>query len=179
MNGRGLGLAAVLAALAAGCGGEDTAPSAETSATEELAPGLYESASTVTGLRSTDKTQPATEMVEGATGTARGCIAADGAIDASLFAEGDDQCTATSSFVRKGRISLQLDCKRAGTPGQVLQSVNARGSGSTFEGEVSTSTYLSGEGDYAMTRTVTGRRVGECPPEGAGEADTGNAADAG
>ena len=34
----------------------------------------------------------------------------------------------------------------------------------TLDAEVSTTTYLSGAGDYAMTRTISAKRVGECPP---------------
>jgi len=30
------------------------------------------------------------------------------------------------------------------------------------DAEVSASTYLAGSGDYAMTRTVTAKRAGEC-----------------
>ena len=33
-----------------------------------------------------------------------------------------------------------------------------------LKAEVSTTTYLAATGDYAMVRTFTGRRVGECPP---------------
>ena len=35
------------------------------------------------------------------------------------------------------------------------------------EAEVSTTTYLSGYGDYAMSRTFTAKRLGECPPAAA------------
>ena len=161
---RGLITAAAMAALLAGCSEE--APQQETQAAERaaLTPGEYEASWTVAALRSTDKTTPATELAEGATGTSRGCVAADGTIDPALFAAGGDECTPSNSFVRGGRINLQMDCRRPGTTGQVMQSVSATSTADSFEGEVSTSTYLSGEGDYEMTRTFTGRRVGECPP---------------
>ena len=31
-----------------------------------------------------------------------------------------------------------------------------------FEAKLSTATYFTGSGDYAMTRTFTGKRVGSC-----------------
>ena len=46
--------------------------------------------------------------------------------------------------------------------GQVRQSVSGTFTGDSLDAEVSTTTYLSGVGDYAMTRTVTAKRVGEC-----------------
>lgn len=57
---------------------------------------------------------------------------------------------------------MQTECQRPGQPGQVMQSVTGTTTADGFEAEVSTSTYLSGSGDYQMTRTLTGRRVGEC-----------------
>ena len=33
----------------------------------------------------------------------------------------------------------------------------------SFEAKLKTATYFAGPGDYEMTRTMTGKRVGECP----------------
>jgi hypothetical protein len=167
---RGVTIAAA-AALLAGCSGEAPAPEPE-SESAALSPGLYEASWTVSSVRSTDRTEPATELKQDAKGTARACVDRTGAIDPSLFAEGDDECRPTSSYARGGRLALQMECSRPGGSGQVMQSVNGTTTADGFEAEVSTSTYLAGPGDYAMTRTVTGRRVGECPPAGAaGEAN--------
>ena len=68
-------------------------------------------------------------------------------------------------LVRNGRIGLDLTCKRKGTSGEVRQSVSGSFKADTLDAEVSTTTYLAGAGDYAMTRTVTAKRVGECPPD--------------
>lgn len=156
--------AAATAILLAACSEEAPQPQqAETGQRAALTPGEYEASWTVTEVRSTDKTEPATDLTVGGTGTARGCVAEGGEIDPALFAEGDDECTPTSSYNSGGRISLQLVCSRPGEPGELRQSVNATSTAESFEGEVSTSTYFSGEGDYSSVRTVTGRRVGECP----------------
>ena len=171
-------LAAAAAVLASGCSQEAAAPvENEAETTGELAPGLYQATWTVSGIKSTDTSPPSNGVEQGATGTTQGCVAADGTIDPSLFAEGEDECTASSSYVRGGRISMQLECSRAGESGQVMQSVNGSGNGDGIEAEVSTTTYLAAVGDYQMTRTLTAKRVGECPPAGA-DATLENAAEA-
>ena len=106
-------------------------------------------------LRSVDKTTPATNLKQDATGTTLACIADDGTIDPALFAEDGDSCTAKNPYVRNGR---------KGTSGEVRQSVSGSFKADTLDAEVSTTTYLSGAGDYAMTRTISAKRVGECPP---------------
>lgn len=157
-------LAASAAFLVVGCS-EDAAPEQQAPARAALTPGEYEVNWTVAELRSTDNTTPATELAQGQSGTTRACVGADGVIDPALFAEGaDDECTASNSYARGGRVSLQLECKREDAAGQVLLTVDATSTAESLEGNVSTSTYLSGTGDYSMTRTLTGRRVGECPP---------------
>lgn len=160
------GILAVTAALVlAGCSEEAPAPEpkAEKAA---LTPGEYEVSWTVAELGSTDKTTPATELAVGATGTARGCVADSGDLDPALFALAGHECTASNSYARGGRLSLQMECKSAEQPGQIMQSVSGTTTAETIEGEVTTSTYLAGAGDYEMRRTMTARRVGECPPAG-------------
>lgn len=174
-------IAAASAILLAGCG-EEAPPPAQEAERAPPSPGLYELSWSDVEINSTDEGEPATGAGEGEAGagaafTDRTCVGEDGTIPLSAFAEAGDECTATSSFVRNGRISLQLECRREGQPGQVLQTVNGTSTAEGFEAEVSTTTYFSGTGDYEMSRTVTGRRVGECPAEGAGEAaGEGNAA---
>ena len=157
----------------AGCSQEAPQQQEDQQQRAALTPGEYEATWTVAHLGSTDETAPGTTLSQGATGTTRACVAEGGEIPPALFAEDGDECSATSSFVRNGRIALQLECRRPSQQGQVLQSVNGTSTAESFEAEVSTTTYFSGEGDYEMTRTVTGRRVGDCP---AGDAVTGNEA---
>ena len=143
----------------------EDAPVAQEEATPAaLAAGQYESSWTVASLKSVDKTTPATNLKQDATGTTLACIAADGTIDPALFAEDGDECTAKNPYVRNGRIGLDLTCKRKGASGEVRQSVSGTFKADTIDAEVSTTTYLGGAGDYAMTRTVKAKRVGECPP---------------
>lgn len=158
--------AAAALGLAACGGGGDAAPEEEKPAS--LEPGLYEASWKVSALSSTDKTTPATNLEAGTSGTTKGCVADGPAIDPLMFAEDGDNCTATSSYARKGRINLQYECNREGQ-GRVMQTVSGSSTADGFEAEVSSSTYLTGPGDYSMTRSFTARRVGECPAEGIGD----------
>lgn len=161
-------LAAAAAAIAGGCSQETAAPVENEAESAALTPGLYELAWNAVEISATEGGEPATAAGEGAAGFAAStCVAADGAIDPAAFAEAGDTCTATSSYVRSGRISMQLECRREGVAGQVMQTVNGTSTADGFEAEVSTTTYLAGSGDYRMTRSVTARRAGECPAAGA------------
>jgi hypothetical protein len=159
-------IAASAAVLVASCGGEAPAPKQEEEAAS-LAPGQYQADWKVSAIRSVDKTTPATNLKVDATGTTTACVTADGTVDPALFAEDGDSCTAANPYMGNGRMSLDLTCKRKGNSGEVRQSVSGTFTKDTLDTEVSTSTYLSGTGDYAMTRTVAAKRIGECPPAAA------------
>ena len=62
---------------------------------------------------------------------------------------------------------MDLTCTRKGVAGEVRQSVSGSFTADGLEAEVSTSTYLGGGGNYAMSRTFTAKRLGECPPAAA------------
>jgi hypothetical protein len=160
-----LGLAA--AGLLAGCSGDTAQPSKKEGKAASLKPGEYEVTDKVEELRSTDNTTPATEMKLAAAGeaspTSRICVAKDGAIDPKAFAEAGDKCAPTGSYMRGGRLSYQFNCTRDGKGG-LSQLIDGKFTGDSFEVSVSTSTYFSGPGDYALSRTLTGKRIGECPP---------------
>ena len=95
----------------------------------------------------------------------KACVAADGTLDPAIFAEAGEKCTATNSYMRGGRMSLQLSCTRPDAPGQIMPGVDGKFTADHFEGTATTTTYLTGSGDYALTRTITAKRIGECPPE--------------
>ena len=159
-----LGLAA--AGLLAACS-DDTAREAKKEAkADALQPGEYEVTDKVDQVRSTDNSTPATAMKVAAAGeaspTSRICIGANGAIDRKIFAEAGDQCASTSSYMRGGRLSLQFNCTRP-DKGGLTQLVDGKFTADSFEATVTSSTFFSGPGDYTLVRTVTGRRVGDCP----------------
>jgi PBP1b-binding outer membrane lipoprotein LpoB len=158
--------AGVAALLLAGCGGE-TAQQQNDSAEEtakSLQPGEYELTAKVDQVRSTDGTSPATALKAGAEAPSkRACVAADGSLDPKMFAEASDVCTTADSYVRNGRMSVQLKCTRAGQGGNVMQLVDGDFRQDSFEAKVLGSTSFSGSGDYEMARSVTAKRVGDCP----------------
>jgi len=155
-----LGLTATV--LLAGCSGETAEKPVEKKA-EALKPGEYEIASKVDAVRVTDNSgSPATKSKVGDVGQpVRTCIAADGAIDPKVFVAAGETCTPASAYLRNGRMSLQYQCTQP--DGQVTQMVDGQFKEESFEARVITSTFLSGAGDYEMTRSFTGKRVGDCP----------------
>ena len=165
-------LGAAAAGLLAACSG-DTGKEAKEARAEALQPGEYEVTDKVDEVRSTDNTTPATAMKVAAAGeaipTSRICIGADGAIDPKIFAETGDKCAPTGSYLKGGRLSYQINCTREGKGG-LSQLVDGKFSADSFEATVSTSTYFGGDGDYALSRTLTAKRVGNCPPAPAPEA---------
>ncbi len=157
-------IAATAAIFVTACS-NDAAPAAkpQEDTPTVLKSGEYEGSWKVASVQSVDRSTPATKLKQDASGTAEGCVTADGTIDAALFAEDGDKCTIANPYVRNGRIGMDLTCTRKGQSGEVRQSVSGTFTADALDAEVSTTTYLSGTGDYAMTRTVTARRVGECP----------------
>jgi len=163
---RGLNIVTAAAAVAlAGCSEDAAAPDAAEAAETKAAPapGEYEASWTVTEIRSTDKTDPATKLEVGSTGTVKACVTEGPSIDLAMFAEGKDECRPSTSYVRSGRINVQMQCRREGEGGPVMQTMTGTSTAESFEGEISTSTYLTGFGDYSMIRKVTARRLGDCP----------------
>lgn len=155
-----VGLAA--AGLLAGCSGDKAAPKPAEAKAAALQPGEYEITATIDEVRSTDKTTPATTAKAGDPPTTRrACVAAAGGIAQEAFADAGDKCTESSSYLRNGRLSLQLTCSRP-DKGQVMQLADGSFKADSFEAKLTTATYFAGPGDYEMIRSFTGKRVGEC-----------------
>jgi len=148
--------------LLAACSKEP--PPAEIVAAKSLAPGEYAMTSKITAFRSTDGATPASKAKIGDTFETRACVAADGTLDPAIFAVANEKCSATNVYVSDGRMSIQMSCARPDAPGQIMPAIDGKFTAEQFEGTSTTTTYLTGPGDYALTRTVTAKRAGECPP---------------
>jgi hypothetical protein len=125
----------------------------------------------VTALHSTDKSTPATKADVGPASVLpdRVCVGAEG-LPPAAFAEAGDTCSPLDSYMRGGRMSLQFRCNRPGR-GTLTQTVDGTFKGDSFDAQIVTGTVFATDGDYQMTRTLTGRRVGDCPAPGpAGDA---------
>lgn len=157
---------AVAAALLAACGQEKPAENGSEQVPAALNPGEYEVTTLVESLRSTDQTTPATKAeANGKPITHRACVASDGTVEPAMFSEAGDECRIENVYARNGRLTLSLSCSRPGAPGLVAQSVSGTFSSEGFDAMVETATYLTGAGDYAMRRKMTGKRVGDCAPK--------------
>ncbi len=147
--------------LATGCGSE-TAKPAKVEAPKTMVAGEYEVTSEVTKLVSADKSTPSTELKMGQKDVIRACVAADGTIDPPMFVDAGDECTKQSSYARSGRLSIQYSCTRPGK-GNVYPNADGNYTADGYKAVVTVGTAFPGDGDYNLTRTLTARRVGDCP----------------
>src|SRR5687768_12075426 len=156
----------VLAVAACG-GGEQDKAAEEVPAT--LAAGLYELNAEVTQLASTDNSTPATKLKQGDKVVTRACVAANGRPAPELLAEAGDKCEQNSGYIRNGRMTIELSCRREGENGSVMPAMNGNFTKDAFEGEITSLTYFVENGDYRMTRKVTAKRIGDCPAQAPAE----------
>ena len=159
---------AVFALIMAGCGGEQKAAPVEETASK-LDAGLYELTAEVTQLDSTDNTKPATALKLGDKQVIKACVLADGKPTPELLAEQGDKCEVKNSYIRNGRMSVEMSCTRANPSGPVMPAMNGSFKADSFEGEITTMTYFYKDGDYRLSRKVSAKRVGDCPAGGAAE----------
>lgn len=159
-------LVIVAVGMLAACGSEAPPADAPAEAAAALKSGEYAMTSTITAFRSTDGATPLTKTKLGDVFETKACVAADGTLDPAIFAAADETCKATNTYVSNGRMSIQMSCTRPGAPGQIMPAAEGTFTAEQFEGTATTTTYLAGFGDYALTRTIAAKRVGDCPPAG-------------
>jgi hypothetical protein len=147
-----------LAAACSGGGGEEKVE--EAAATMQA--GQWEISSEVTAFRSTDKATPALKAAVGDKATAPACIEAgkEAKPPAEMFAGAGYECDYKDSYIRAGRITATLDCERDALEGRIFMTIEGNYKGDSFEGTSSSTSYLSGEGDFAMNSKISGRRTG-------------------
>ena len=148
-----------LAAACSGGGGEEK-KTEEVAATMQA--GQWEISSEVTAFRSTDKATPALKAAVGDKATAPACIEAgkEAKPPAETFAGAGYECEYKDSYIRSGRITATLDCERDALEGKIFMTVQGNYKGDSFEGTSDATSYLSGEGDFAMSSKISGRRTG-------------------
>ena len=157
-------MAASTLAMLAGCGSEAPKP-AKVEKPRTMVAGEYEIVSEVTKLVSTDKSTPATTLKLGDSQVIRACVAADGTPDPKMFVEEGDTCTVNQSYGRSGRMSVQYTCNRAGK-GELYPNADGNYTADGYKALVTVASAFAGDGDYALTRTLTAKRVGDCPAAG-------------
>lgn len=159
--------AMALTLAACGGGGEDAAAPDEGTMTAEkvdtMLPGEYEITSTVTSLDVTEGDTAATPLSVDSARTYRVCVGEDGILPPETFGEENDNCEIdTNPYFRKGKVRQAMTCSRDGKTGQVNVQVDAEFTGENIEGEIRSATFFTGPGDYQMTRSLSGARVGDC-----------------
>jgi Protein of unknown function (DUF3617) len=171
MTARHMMLAVVLGASLTACG-EEAKPVAKKVAPAAFPAGEWEVTALTEKLASSDKSTPATRHKVGSTETNRICSPAGPKPAPALFADKGDTCTLDSDYAKNGRINMSMQCKRAGGD-QLALTLDGKYDATTFEVVVITGTYFAGAGDYALTQKMTGKRIGDCPPEGTAPAAAG------
>jgi hypothetical protein len=161
--------------LAAACSEGGTGEKAEEAAAATMQAGQWEISSEVTAFRSTDKATPALKAAVGDKSTTPVCIEAgkEAKPPAEIFAGAGYECDYKDSYIRSGRITASLDCERDALEGKIYMAIEGTYKGDSFEGTSTSTSYLSGEGDFAMSSKISGRRTGPtcaAPAEGKGKA---------
>lgn len=147
----------------AGCTSQAAAPEKPATAAA-MKSGQWEVTAKVTALQLADKAA-AGKLKVGDTATATGCVGADGTPDPALFAATADTCTPVQSYAANGRLSVQLNCSRAGHSGQILPQADGSFTADSLNGTVTTMAYgATGRVEYTLSQAITGKRVGECKP---------------
>ncbi len=153
-----------------GCDSDVPAPAAEEKGPPATFPaGEYEVTALTETLKAADQFTPATKHKVGATDVQKICSPAGPKPDPRLFADKGDTCTATSDYAKNGRINMSYNCQRPGR-GLLTLTFDGKYDENSFEVEVATGTYFSGQGDYVLTQRLKGKRLGDCaaPAKAAG-----------
>ncbi len=146
--------------LLAACGGEAPKEEAAAKPPTAMPMGEWEVTATVAKLESTDQSTPAVKKKQGDSWTRKACLAKPEDLSKLLLPEGET-CTSNSSYARQGRINSSFTCR---TPGKGDHTPTVAGiyTADTLTAEVTTASTFSGTGDYQMTETITGKRLGDC-----------------
>ena len=147
--------------LAAACSERGEGEKKEEGPAAKVTAGQWETGHEVTTMRSTDKTEPALKAAAGDKETGSACIPAGGEAEPppALFAGAGHTCRYKNSYIRNGRITASLACRRKGIDGELMMTVEGTYTATTLEGTVSTTSFLPGRGDFEMRRKLTGRHV--------------------
>ena len=145
-----------------GCGSEAPAPVAEDKGPPAIFPaGEYEVSALTETIKAADQSASATKHKVGATDVSKICSPPGSKPDPALFADKGDSCTATSDYAKGGRINMSYNCQRPGH-GLLTLTFDGKYDEKSFEVEVATGTYFSGQGDYVLTQRIKGKRIGDC-----------------
>ena len=170
-----------LAAAACSGGGEEkkAGPAAAPAA---MPPGQYATEFEVTAFRQTDNNPvPAVKAKQGDKSSGSGCVTAGSTPPPELFVGEGYECSYKYNFIKNGTLNASMGCTIDGKPGDVTMTLQGSYDADSFEGVLETNTYFPGNGDFAMSRKITGKLTGPtcAPAEGADGNSSAGAAKAG
>jgi hypothetical protein len=154
--------------LAAACSGGSEAPKQEeAAAATQLDAGQWELTTEVTQFAKADQGTPKIDAAVGTKETRAVCIEAADAKKPQpiVFGAEKDECTYGDFYMSSGRLSATVNCNRPGLSGNVATRADVDFKAKTLEGTLSTTTYLTTDGDVRITRKLTGRHTGQCMPQ--------------
>ena len=163
-------LALVPLLLAAACSGAEEAPKQEeAAAAKKLEAGQWELSTEVSEFAKADQGTPKIDAPVGTKETRTVCVTeADAAKpQPAMFGGEKDECTYGDFYMSEGRLSATANCNRPGLSGNVATRADVDFKAKSLEGTLSTTTYLTTDGDVRITRKLTGRHVGQCTAEAA------------
>ena len=163
-------VAILLCLGAAACGGAPEEKKAE-EAPALLPAGTWTVGSTITALRSLDKTPPAIKAAVGDKDSLGVCVPkATPEPPPAMFAGTGYTCVYKSAYIKEGMLNATIDCRRPEIEGAIMMSVQGSYTATGFTGTADTTAYLPGAGDFAMSRKLTATvKPGACtppPPQG-------------
>lgn len=175
MRGGGLALAAAISL--AGC---SEAPESRNMSVNEVAaelanvrisPGLWESTSEVLNVTAPNLPREVQNRMKGPSTTTRHCITPEQASrpDANFLATRQDNCAYRDFTMRAGRMQGTMVCSGDGMPGETTATMNGQYGSESYDMRMRME--MAGPADSTMTieTRASGRRLGDCPPEGASE----------
>ncbi len=113
-------------------------------------------------MQAKDQFAPATNEKVGKSTVRKICSPPGKAPAFGLFADQGADCTAYDSYAKRGRLNMTFTCQRAGL-GPVNISLDGDFTADSFVAGVISASSFSGQGDYALTQKITGKRLGDCP----------------
>ena len=146
----------------AACGGD--APDNKAEATAELSPGQWELTSQVTRFVKSDQGNPRINTPVGTRATQSICFAASRRLPTEIFSGEGFTCSYGNYYVRNGRASVTLTCRREGLSGDDPMTVAGHFGADSIQLHRSLRTILTTDGDVSIDADVTGRRTGACTP---------------
>jgi len=137
---------------------------AEEAAVDKIDAGQWQTDVEVTRLTAMDKGTPRIDTPAGTRTSASTCVGeAERQRPAPpLLTAAKDSCTYKDFYMSGGTINATMSCARPGLNGDVLMVLQGTYKAGSFEGALSTDTYLLTDGDVRIAAKVSGRRTGAC-----------------